>query len=276
MKKILVPCDFSEPSLQAFRFAAQIASASKGEIFLLNIVEVPVLHRSMLVPVQSYESAYIKRIKENANKNFEKMREKWGKGVKTNLVVQQGAVLPGIKKFIARKKIDLVVMGTHGATGFREYSIGSNAEKMVRTSTVPVIALKKAPTLKAVRDIVFPTNFNGGHKRFHSLVKLLQNFFKAKLHILYVNTPSNFISDRYTEPQGLEFVKQNKFKNCTLHIYNDVDEEDGIVHFSSRFKSKLVAMTTHGRKGLGHLLSGSVAEDVVNHIDCPIWTVAEA
>jgi nucleotide-binding universal stress UspA family protein len=106
-------------------------------------------------------------------------------------------------------------------------------------------------------------------------VKALQSFLKARLHILYINVPSNFTPDHYTEKRLVEFARQNELKNCSIHIYNDIDEESGIINFSSKFKNKIIAMSTHGRKGINHLMSGSIAEDVVNHIDCPIWTLAE-
>ena len=276
MKKILVPCDFSEPAVQAFRFAAQMAAMNKGEIFLLNVVEVPVLHQSMLVPVQSYESAFVKKLREKANKNFQKMNEKWGRDVKVSLLVQQGPVLSTLTKFITRKRIDLVVMGTHGSSGIRERTIGSNTEKMVRASTVPVIAVKKAPDISTLHDIVFPTDLEPGKKKVYTALKVLQKFFRARLHLLYVNTPAHFTADQQIEERLNQFAKQNQFRNYSLDIYSDVDEKNGVIHFSSRFKSKIVAMSTHGRKGLMHWLNGSVAEDVVNHIDCPIWTLAEA
>lgn len=106
-------------------------------------------------------------------------------------------------------------------------------------------------------------------------VKALQIFFKAKLHILYLNTPANFNRDIFVEKRLSEFVQQNQFKNYTLNIYNDTDEESGIIDFSLRFKNKMIAMSTHGRKGMNHLMNGSIAEYVVNHIDCPIWTFAQ-
>src|SRR6185295_10762113 len=136
--------------------------------------------------------------------------------------------------------------------------------------------VKKAPDISKLHDIVFPTDLEPGKKKVHAALKLLQNFFRAKLHVLYVNTPAHFTANQEIEARLREFAKQNQFRNYTLDIYSDVGEKDGIIHFSSRFKSKIVAMSTHGRKGLMHLLNGSVAEDVVNHIDCPIWTLAEA
>ncbi len=275
MKKILVPCDFSNTAVQAFRFACEIASISKGEVFLLNIVELPAIHNSLLVPVQVYEKAFLKGIKEKVNKNFERIKAKWGGKTKIHLHVEQGLVTSAIMKFVDKKRIDLVVMGTHGISGFREYAIGSNTEKIVRTAKVPVIAIKKSERASSIKNIVFPTNLDLKHKNLVSLVKTLQSFFRAKLHILYVNTPANFDRDMVTEKRLSEFVKQNQFKNYSLNIYNATDEESGIIDFSLKFRNKMIAMSTHGRKGLNHLLSGSIAEDVVNHIDCPIWTEAE-
>ncbi len=275
MKRILVPCDFSPPSIQAFKFAAEIALAGKGEVFLLHIVEVPVLHNSLLVPVKAYENRFLKELKGKANRNFVKMKDQVDKKVKAQLFVEQGTVAAVVNKFVNKKRIDVVIMGTHGTSGFREFSIGSNAEKIVRSSKVPVIAVKKAPRSASFKNIIFPTNVDTVQKQLADSLKALQSFFKAKLHVLFVNTPLNFTRNLVTEKHLNEFAKRYRMKNYTINIYSDISEEDGIINFSTRFKSRIIAMSTHGRKGFGHLLSGSIAEDVVNHVDCPIWTLTE-
>ncbi len=274
MKKILVPCDFSNTAIQAFQFACEIAKASKGEIFLVNVVEFPVLHSSLIVPIKAYENAFLKEIKNKAIRNFEKIKERWGGKIKINFSVEQGSVASSVARFTSKKKIDLIVMGTHGSSGFREYAIGSNTEKIVRTSEVPVIAIKKTVKLSQLKEIVFPTDLKPGSKKLIDSVKALQSFLKARVNILYVNTPTNFSKNIATEKKLNEFAKQSQFKNYALHIYNDVNEESGIADFSSKFKNKLITMSTHGREGLSHLMNGSIAEDVVNHIDCPVWTYA--
>jgi nucleotide-binding universal stress UspA family protein len=275
MKKILVPCDFSDTALQAFRYACEIATVSKGEIFLLNIIELPSIHTSLFVPVQAYESVFLKGLKLKAHKNFEKMKEKWAGKVKVHLTLEQGSVTSAIKKFVDRKRIDLIVMGTHGSSGIKEYAIGSNTEKIVRTSKVPVIAIKKSVSISSIKNLILPTKIDASKKLITS-IKALQSLLKAHLHLLYVNTPSNFVSDRFTEPKLIELARQNQLKNCSIHIYNDIDEEEGITNFSAKFKNRMIAMSTHGRTGINRLMTGSITEDVVNHIDCPIWTISES
>lgn len=275
MKKILVPCDFSNTSIQAFRFACQIAALSKGEIFVLNVIELPAIHGSSLVPVRAYENAFLKEVKSKAREHFNKLKEKWAGKLTVHLYVEHGSVKEGVSKFVDRKRIDLIVMGTHGSSGIREYTVGSNAEKIVRSSRVPVITVKKLVNVTTVRNIIFPTDFTAVSKGLISAIKTLQSFFKARLHILYINVPSNFTPDYITEKRLAEFGKENQFRNYSVHIYNHIDEESGILNFQARHKNSIIAMSTHGRKGLNHLLRGSIAEDVVNHIPCPIWTLAE-
>ena len=123
--------------------------------------------------------------------------------------------------------------------------------------------------------MIVPTDLNVIKSPFVTSLQSLQNLLKARLHLLYVNVPSNFTPDHLTEKRLIELARNNQLKNCSIHIYNDIDEESGVINFSAKFKNKIIGMSTHGRKGLNHLLRGSVAEDVVNHIDCPIWTLAQ-
>ena len=103
-------------------------------------------------------------------------------------------------------------------------------------------------------------------------VKNLQDFFDARLHIVFINTPGMFKRDAETKVSLQAYVKRFMLKNYTLNIYNDVSEEDGIASFAKDVKADMIALRTHGRRGIARLASGSIAEDIVNHINCPIWT----
>lgn len=69
-----------------------------------------------------------------------------------------------------------------------------------------------------------------------------------------------------------EFARHYALSNYTLNTRNDFSEQDGIINFAHEIKADMITMGTHGRRGLAHLFMGSVTEDVVNHVDCPIWT----
>ena len=68
-------------------------------------------------------------------------------------------------------------------------------------------------------------------------------------------------------------VTREMFLNASLHIYNDYSEEEGLLNFAEEIQSDMIGMITHGRTGLDHLLNGSLAEDVVNHFEKPVWTM---
>ena len=275
MKNILVPCDFSKPAVSAFRFALDIADKSKGVVHLLNVIELPAIHDPIIMPVVFFEKEFLNELKEKTTKEFDKIINRYKPdAVEVKTEVTFGAVSRMIQDFIKKKKIDIVIMGSHGATGIREYFIGSNAEKIVRNSPVPVLVLKdlyKGP----VENIVFPNTLETERQdKLIAKVKELQAFFKATVHILYVNTPTNFAADNITLERLRQFAKEFAFRNYTLNVYNYPSEESGIIQFTSQIKGDLVAMGTHGRKGLAHFLNGSLAEDVVNHAKFPIWTLA--
>lgn len=269
MNKILIPCDFSAPAVEAVKFAAMIARENKSAVVLLHTVEFPVLYDSNAV--LEFEADFMKDMKDNSLKGLEKIQDKWLEGVKTQCMVEFGGLLPNVLNTIKKSKVDLVVMGTNGASGLKEYTIGSNAEKIVRNSTVPVISVRQAP--KQIKNIVFPTQPDMDQEELTMHVKELQDFFGAKLHVVYVNTPAVFKRDAEIRPALEKFVKRFMLKNTTINIYNDISQEEGIINFAKDVKADLVAMRTHGRRGLAHLASNSIAEDVVNHITCPVWTL---
>lgn len=273
MKKILVPCDFSKPAINALRFAMDMAQKSKGMVHLVNVIELPAIHDPIIMPVVTFEREFLKELKDKATAEFNKILDRYkpaGVTVKTDVLF--GSPSRMIMDTVRKKGIDIVIMGSHGATGVREYFIGSNAEKVVRNATVPVLVLKNYYK-GGIRNIVFPNTLETEKQEdLIRKVKELQAFFKATVHIVYVNTPINFTADNITFDRLKEFAKRYAFKNYTLNVYNYPFEEPGIIHFAKSIKGDLIAMGTHGRKGLAHILNGSLAEDIVNHASSPIWT----
>ncbi len=273
MKKILVPCDFSKPSLEAFQFAIEIAGKSGGQIILLHIVEMPVLHSSMLTSTSYFESSYLKDIEANSEKNFTKMRSKYAsENMEVSSCVRQGPILGTILSVAKEQKVDLIMMGTQGATGLKDFFVGSNAEKVVRLSSTPVLAIRKSRKFNTIKNILFPTTLQPEETQLIKHVKKLQDFFSATIHLLQVNTPNNMNRFVYDQDAMDKFAKQHKLENYTVNTRDNFYVENAIIDFAHEINADMITMGTHGRKGLSHLFMGSVAEGVVNHLDCAIWT----
>jgi len=276
MKKILVPCDFSACAVEAFQFARAIALKTKGEIHVLKAIELPVMMVAGFdVQPYSYNPTFLRDLETDVREKFDKLLERFGpEGLTIQFHVKYEPATVAIRHFIKDNGIDLVVMGTKGSSGLNEYLIGSTTEKVVQKSTVPVIAVRKAPPVDQVRKIVFPTTLNLDQHALMESVKELQALFGASLEILWINTPMKFKTDAESKVLLEEFASNYKLTNYHLHVRNDTMEEDAITHFTREVKGDMVAMATHGRRGLAHALMGSVTEDVVNHLQCPIWTLS--
>lgn len=274
MKKIVVPCDFSDPSVEAFMFAIGLAKMSGGEVVVLNVIEMPIIYESSFgMQPYVFDPFFVKNLEEDAHKKFETLLKNHSDGYKNvRFTVEQGTVTPMIRQAINLQKPDLVVMGTHGVSGILEYLVGSNTEKIVRYSPVPVFAIRKCIPVEKIKNIVFATTLDLNQTTLVKKVKELQNFFNAMLHVLVVNTPDNFRRDSDLQEALENYAKHYNLDNYILNKRSDPEEMDGILRFAKEVKADIVAMATHGHRGLFHLLVGSIAEDVVNHGTCPVWT----
>lgn len=273
MKKLLVPCDFSKPAINAYRFALDTAVQSKGIVYVLHVIELPMMYDTTLMPALAFEKEWLEDMKADAQKRFSRILEKYKtENVKVEFEVVAGSINSAIVDCVKQNAIDLIVMGSQGANGLREYLVGSNTEKIVRTSEVPVLVIKdyfKGPITK----IVFPNALlEDEQTELVIKVKALQQFFKAHLYIVWINTPARFQSDPVSYLRLETFSKKHQLKNYTLAVFNQINEEAGILQYTDMIGGNLIAMGTRGRKGLAHLMNGSKAEDVVNHSKAIIWT----
>lgn len=272
MKKILVPCDFSAQANEAFKVALELASKSKAQVSLLHILAIPQTYSGAGEPLTVDPNIY-ESIEEDAKEKLRKLKDIGAsKSIKVDTEVVYGELIPSVSRMIESKKIDLVIMGTSGTSGFAEMFIGSNTEKVVRFSTVPVLAVRRAFALKSIKKILVPSTLQLNQGNFIDRLKDLQEFFGARLHILLVNTPIHFRTDAEAEEALEEFANYYKLTNYKGHFRNYPREEDGIIDFAYSEGMDLIAMATHARKGLAHLFNISVTENVVNHIQSPIWT----
>ena len=272
MKKILVPTDFSDHAEYALKVAAKIAREHNGEIFLLHLLDLPSQENDAVVA--GAEVPEVAFFLAKARELFDDIKSAdYLDGITVDGSILYAKAFDGIIKTAQKHEIDLIVMGSHGASGFKEMFIGSNTEKVVRLSDIPVLVIKKDEVAFNPNNFVFASNFTAEIKKPFAQVVDFANSFKAKLHLLYVNTPSDFKSTHAAEKMINDFVAGFTIEHGhTVNIYNDVNVEKGILHFSNSINADLVGMCTHGRQGIAHFFNGSISEDLVNHAVRPVVT----
>jgi nucleotide-binding universal stress UspA family protein len=273
MKNILVPIDFSVQAEYAARVASDIARRTKSKIFLLHMLELP----TGIIDPASYGSSsntptsllFLKRAHEKFE-DFKKMS--YFDDVEIEDAVLFHKAYDGIIDESKKHKADLIVMGSRGTSGFEEMLIGSNTEKVVRNSDVPVLVIKQEIKKFNVKNIVFASNFK--YKNRSSFQKILDfaSLFNAKLHLLKINTIHNFETTKESSDAIRNFINDFDLGDYTLNIYNDVSIESGILNFSKAINVDVIVLNTHGRRGLAHLFNGSIGEDLANHAKLPVVT----
>lgn len=271
MKKILVPTDFSDQAFNAVKAAASIAKHSDTEIILLHIIDLPQETMDMINP--GYEIPEIMLFKQAAEQRIvELAKSPILENNAVSVVLRLGKTFNEVNLVAQENNVDMIVMGSHGASGFKEVFIGSNTEKVVRSSEIPVLVIKGDTTDISFTNVVFASDFMEKNPLAYN--KIL-NFLKdknAKPHFLMVNTPNSFKTTSDSEKIIQDFLKDLDIADYHFEIYNDFEIEKGIANYADRINADLIVMGTHGRKGFARFINGSISEDIVNHSNKNIIT----
>ncbi|MDR6301548.1 universal stress protein [Mesonia maritima] len=274
MKKILVPVDFSNHSEYALKTASILAKKWNASIVALHMLGIS-------------EAVFTKEDSEDIPKGiyFMKLAEKrfndfldrdYLEGVSIETTVQNHTEFNKIDEVAKKCNADLIVMGSHGASGMKEVFVGSNTEKVVRTSSVPVLVIKNKMNDFYMNKVVFACDFNLDYLPSFKKAYQFFNALNIKLQLVFVNLPEKFISTEEMEERALKFMLNTGIENTDLFddivYYADYSLESGIYNFCNKFDADLLVIPTHGRKGLAHFFSENLGEALVNHVQLPIMT----
>jgi len=271
MKKILVPTDFSQEAENALKVAAQIAKKHGSEIYLLHMLEIPMQEIDAVnAHVEVPEVMFFMKM---AHKKFEEIMESdYLKGITVHEIVKPEATFNSVVEICHEQGAEIIIMGSHGASGFKEMFVGSNAEKVVRMSDIPVLVIKNEHEEFSIDDLVFASDFKNDSKETYRQATEFATAFDAQIHLLMVNTAGNFTTTKKANERINAFIEGYTFKNYTVNIYNDESVEKGILNFSKDIDADLIGISTHGRQGIAHFFNGSISEDLVNHAKRPVIT----
>ena len=274
MKKILVPVDFSEHSEYALEVAANLAKTYNAEIVTLHMMG---LSQNIVNKDDSqgvFEAMFHMKL---AKKQFEEFLDKdYLKGIKVHSTVQNYKIFDELDAVAKEQQADLIVMGSHGSSGMKEVFVGSNTEKVVRSSSVPVLVIKNRIINFKVEKMVFACDFSMEFVPAYKKARELANTFNSDLQLVYINTPERFARSSEMEARAFKFLTQAGADAIEYYddikYYCDITVEDGIFTFSNNYNASVIAVPTHGRSGLAHFFTGSIGEELVNHSDIPVLT----
>ncbi len=270
INKIIVPVDFSEQSEYALKVAVSLSKKYDSEILVLHMLE---MSQGMITAPDGPQIDQSLFFLELAKKRFNDFLNKpYLKGIKVTPILKHFKVFSEVNEVAALHGADLVIMGSHGADGLKQIFIGSNAEKVVRHSEIPVLVIKNEITDFKVDNFVFATDFKEENISAYKKAKDFVDKFEANLYMVYINTPGdNFLSHTDAQKKIAEFLGKTN-TNQAVEIYNDYSVETGILNYAETIDADLIGIPTHGRKGLSHFFMGSIGEDITNSSKLPVIT----
>lgn len=275
MKKILIPIDFSDFSENALEVAANLAKKFEADLVVLHMLG---LSEAIFTKDEAQEFMEAQYYLKLAKKRFDAFLDKpYLKGVKINETVQNYKNFNEINNIVKEQDIDFVVMGSHGTSGMSELFVGSNTEKVVRTCDVPVLVVKKKRKDYKFEHAIFASDFEVENVSAYHKATEFFNKLGAHIHLVYVNRPNQYFKSSKEIKKQIDLFMSvanhsDQMSSQTVKILNDYSIEEGIYNYAKNINASILALPTHGRKGLAHFFKGSVGEDIANHANLPVIT----
>lgn len=273
MKKLLFPTDFSNESASAVPVAAQLARLFDADLHVVHVLS-PVLP-GFTTPLHNADEQYRQAqvLIEQAFDELQGLPCLSEVRVHTHLLT--GTAPEDLLDDTRFADADLLVMASAGTSGLEGFLMGSNAEHLIQRAKLPVLVLRNPPGDLDLKTVVFASDFYDHYNdgSVDLLKSLLDGFAHPALHLLFVNTLSRFVPTHEIRPRMEAFADRYALANYTIDQQDEFDVETGLLAFAQAKKADLIVLGTHGRRGLWHLLQGSIAEDVANHSLIPVLTL---
>lgn len=272
MKSILIPTDFSESANHAARIGVQLAKKLKAGVSFLHLLSTPVewaklsLEKEKLYPETKTKIGDAK----DALLKLERRAEKDGVEANSMLLFNQG--IEDITTYIKKDRHFLVVMGTHGEKGVGRL-MGSNTQRVLRNSPVPVLAVKIHDKLVRLKKIGLASDFEEkSRESFNSLLNLAKDL-ELEAEIVFVNVPYNFMETIRIEKTMEKFLNPYPEMKIKTFIYNAYNEERGIGMYIKSQRPDIIATITHKHSELVKFFRPGITEGLINNFDLPVLSL---
>jgi len=272
--KILIPTDFSESARAAFDYAYQLSLKEEtAELVLLNSYELPQGSSAGGI-MMSLEEAMAKESTNDLKREVAFLTEKY-----PNLYIssesQYGALENAVSRTAKEREIDFIVMGTHGASGWKKTFIGSNTEKVIENVEIPVIAVPKEWEYREIKNIVYATDL----KRLENPEVLkpicrIAEQFDSTIHIVYVAEQAGDVD---LEKEVSKLPLNNYFEKRTrkFEVIESKSVEVGIDSFVKDIDADMVVLIPKAATFWQKLFKRSITEQMCFHTSVPLLAIKD-
>ncbi|MEX2350660.1 MAG: universal stress protein [Flavobacteriaceae bacterium] len=275
MKNIILPTDFSENAYNAIEYALQLFKDEPCTFYLLNTY-TPVLYDSEYMyytPTMTLDDIYKTNSKKGLDRLDKRLKKEHSNPNHRFEKVSAFSFLPDEINHLAEEKdIDLVIMGTQGATGAKEVLFGTQTVHTIKKATCPVLAIPSEYDYKYISHVLLPTDLSIGFKENQlQFLRSLAAEKKANLHILHVLKNEKLNPNQ--EDGKKELAKYFKDVNHEFHLIKGDDVQESILAFQKENPIELVAMINNKHSFFENLFFQPVVHSVGFHIKVPFLVI---
>jgi len=271
MKKILVAVDFSDCSINALEHAITIANKADAGLDMIFVIKPDSSRDIFSEGPQTLSSM----VKDKFDELIEKYQHKLGHH-KMHFLIREGKVYQEIVKEADHKDVFLVMAGTHGASGFEEFWIGSNANRIVSSLRKPVITIRGGVNInRHLEKIVLPLDSTPETRQKVPFTAYMAKIFNAEMHVLRVYTSSVQAVVRKIDSYAEQVVKHLEEENIR-YVLESVQADnltDSTIDYALKVNANLISIMTEQEISAKNLLLGPYAQQMVNHSPIPVLSI---
>ncbi len=261
MTTVLVPVDFSETSLNAAKYAAQLLTGHYGVSMILY-------HSYSKASEAEASAAGLESLKEELMKdNIVKMEV---------LVHEESDFVDGLEKAARHRRADLVIMGVTGKSAIAQVLFGSNTLKMAERKVCPVLIIPPSAAYSPIKHVMLTSDFKNTLNSTPSApIKDFLDAFKPQLHIVNVDNEHYISLTENYEAEKQELKKMFSDYNPEFYFMRLFDVDEAINLFAESRNIDLIIAIQKNRSFIGKLLSGSRTKTLTYHSKMPIMIMHE-
>jgi nucleotide-binding universal stress UspA family protein len=275
LKKILVPFDFSTTSNTALAHAVKLSQSADAELILVHIIERNFIAHNVFFPEYKVDGG--QKLREIAEEKLSAISNDLenSSAIKVRYFITSGKVAPELLKLADENTVDLIVMGTHGVSGFEEFILGSNAARIVLESKIPVITIQQDAVNVDYSTILLPIDNGLGSREKVAETVEFAKMFNSKVMILGLIAQNKLETEnelKFKIGQTEEFLLSLNIPYQTLYR-TTLDFADVILDTANEVNANLIAIMTDQELDNLNFLIGPTAQRVVNHSQVPVLSV---
>jgi len=271
MKKILVAIDFLDCSINALAHAVAIAAKAKADIEMVW-VNMPDHSKDIF-------KCDPERLLIEVEKRFKELIEDFNpemEGGEMTYQIRDGKVYKEIVAAANEVNADMIVAGTHGSSGFEEFWIGSNANKIVSATDKPIITIRGGIDIKRpLGRIVLPIDSTIETRQKLPFTTELAKIHDAVIHVLSIYTTKveavRYRVDTYSD-QVIEYLEEEGVKYVREAVEAD-NLTNSTIGYAERIDANLISIMTEQERTTANLWLGPFAQQMVNHSPFPVLSI---